>query len=658
VSTQPLHIQKAVNAWRKTMKEAGEHARTSGVRGFQDFKIHDGYVPLLWMGKKLAAMPDDSLKAYRSLLAKGYEKAGIDPKSAKTISRAVMNRKLSQARGLDTNPGALLSKDSREFLREMLDNDGISLAEQNALFGRIDVTLAERGKSARAKGRVPIDLTVSDTAGRSLLDIVDNDLYSVGSRYFTEIAGRSALARKGIRHDGAWRAVKNAALKEAQVSGHADIAELGEILDSTYSQFLGQPVGTGVHRGARRMMEWTMTSMLGMVGVPQAAEAGNVLASMGIANIFKYSPDLFAYRKAVKAGTVDKSLLSELNAHLGGLWDEHLFMRPEVRLDQALGDSGGVWGTIDNVLAGSKEYLGYVSGLNQVKNIEQQFVAISQANKLVKMVQAGDNNPKILARFKDIGWDEATIKSVDDKIKSGIISFQDNGSVNRLNLEQWDAKTYEDFTVGMHRHSAQIIQFPLIGETATWQHKTFGAIVSQFRSFGMLAVEKQTARQIKMADTETFTAFSYSLGLSALLYTARVHATSLGRPDAKEYKEKRLSPAAMANGALQWSGVFSLASEGVNAAASVGLIPADWGGGGAGRASGSGAFSLDKNIPAVSQGLRGIQLGAGILTSLSPFNDNQLGNKEIDHAFAAVPLGNTYPALLLKNALHNITEED
>ena len=659
-SQAPVYVQNAVNAWRKSMKEAADLSRSSGVRGMQDIRVHDGYVPLLWAGQKMAALGGTARKGYQDLLTTAYTQAGIDAKSAGIIAGAVFNRKVKQAIGLDTNPGALLSRDSREFLKEMLDLNNVTKAEQDALFGRIDGTLAERGKAARAKGRTPVDLTVTDSQGRSLIDLVNNDLYTVGSRYITEMAGRSALARKGIRHDGAWRAIRNAAAQDAQRHGE-DAVRVSETLDGIYQQFLGRPVGEGIHKGGRRMLEWSMTSMLGTVGLAQAAESGNIIAAYGIANLMKYAPDVRKFRNSVKKGTADDSLLNELNVHYGGMWDEHLFLRPEVRLDQAGGTSSAMWGALDNVLAGSKEMLGYMSGMNHIRRLQQQFVAIGQVNRVVSMLKDGTQNTKLLSRFADAGWDERTLRSIKSKIDDGTVTFQKNGAVDKLNLEMWDARTYEQFALGMHRHSNQLIQFPLIGETANWQHKTLGAMLSQFRTFPMLAAEKQAARGIRIGDPEALLAFQYGLGLSALLYTGRVHALSSGRPDREEFMERRLAPGALVNGALQWAPMFSLTSEVVNAATAGGLLPADWGTGGVGRSGGGGgspAFSFDRQVPAISVLRSGMQVGTGLLTSISPFNENTWGNAETDNVFRAAPLGNIAPMQLLKNQLHNIPEED
>lgn len=656
-SNAPQYIQDAATAWRKGMKEVAELARDSGVKGFDEFKILDGYVPLHWNGKAIIkAKAAGTLGRYTKMLEKGYVRAGISEKDAATIAKAVFNRQMKKAVGIDTNPGALLARDSREFLREMLDMNGVSKAEQEALFGRIDTTLAEQGKSARAKGRVPIDLTVTD-GDLTLFDIVNNDMPSIGSRYFTEMSGRSALARKGITNDGAWRAVKNTALQSAIDAGDENIDQLTKILDGAYNQFLGQPVGEGIHRGMRRLQELSMTSMLGMVGVPQMAESANVIAAHGLANLFKYAPDVRAYRKAIKAGTADKSLLSELQAHLGGMWDEHLYYRPEVRLDQAHGDTSGMFNVLDNVLAGSKEILGYMSGMNTIKNIQQQFTAIGQANKLVKMIQKGGTDKTILNRFRDVGWDEKTLAGIKKHIDDGTITFQDNGSLDRLNLHAWDAKLVEDFSIGMQRHSAQLIQFPMVGETAYWQHSTIGSMMTQFRSFSMLAIEKQTARNLRFSDTEAMSAFTYSLGLSSLLYMTKVHAVSVGKKDRKEYLEKKLNAAAIFNGALQWSGVFSITSEGVNAASAVGLLPADWGSGSVGR-GGAASFSIDKQVPAVSTAISGIKLTSGLLESIAPFGEHEFGKQEINSFFASIPLGNIYPSLILKNVLQGTVDEE
>jgi len=214
----------------------------------------------------------------------------------------------------------------------------------------------------------------------------------------------------------------------------------------------------------------------------------------------------------------------------------------------------------------------------------------------------------------------------------------------------------ETFSIGMNRHSAQLIQFPMLGETATWQHKTIGAMLIQFRSFPLLAIEKQTARNIRHADGEAATAFAGSLGLASAIYMTKVHLTSLGRPDREEYLEQRLNPMAIFNGGLQWAGVLGPASEIVNGFSATGLLPADWGSGHVGR--GGGGYSLDANVPAWSVARSGMRVGTDIIKAISPFTDAKYGNSEIDNVFKAAVLGNTLPATWLKNVFHNIPEEE
>lgn len=652
-SDAPQYIQHATDAWRKSMKEGAELAKANGVKGFDEIVVHDGYVPLLWKGTIINKLKDTPkmLKRYQKLLTTAYIRAGIDTDSAGKIAKAVFNRKSSQAIGLDANPGALLSKDSREFFEQMLIDNGHSTDEIATLFQRIDGTLEQRGVSGRAKGRVPLDLTVAD--GKiSLLDIVDNDLSNVGTRYFTEMSGRSALARKGIRSDSDWTSIRDNILEEVSLTDPQALEKTRKILDGLYSQFLGQPVGEGVDRGWRRLKEWTANSMLGMTGLPQLAEFDQIIAAHGVSAVMSYIPELRAYTKAVKAGTADETLLGELQGYLGGMWDEHLFMRPEVRLEDATTGHNG-WQIFDNLTAGTREYMGYASGMNQVKSMQQKIVSIGQANKVMKMLRDGTDTDRLLTRFQDVGWSPEHLNKFKKYIDNGTVTFQESGALDKLNLQSWHSLDVEDFTIGMQRHSAQMIQRPHIGETAYWQHKTLGAMLTQFRSFPLLAAEKQTARRLKINDPEAYMSFLYGIGISSMLYAAKVHTVSLGRPDRKKYLEKRLSKGAIINGALQWSSGLSFLGEAVSASAALGLVPEDWGTGSTGR-----SMSAEQFVPGLSVGKKALTVGAGITKSLSPWQEYSPGPKEVNAVFGALPAGNTAPFVALKNIMLNIPKED
>jgi len=381
-----------------------------------------------------------------------------------------------------------------------------------------------------------------------------------------------------------------------------------------------------------------------------------VFAAHGVANVFKYSSDLRMFRRAVKNGTADKTLLGDLAAHHGGMWGEEKFFRPRVRLDDASGSSNDMFKVLDNVIAGGKEVLGYMNGMNQIKNMQQQIVAISQANRVIKMLKSGVDNPRLLKRFKSIGWDDKMLASFKSKIDDGTVTFQKNGNIDMLNLEKWDDLTAENFTLGLHTHSGQLIQFPQIGETAYWMHGTLGSSLTQFRSYPIVAIEKQLGRNIRMADPESFLTASYGLAFSSMLYMSKVQVTSIGRKDRQAYLDERLNAGAIFNGALQWSGIFSGATELMNVSAATGLIPSNWSTGSVGRSGGS-AYSLDSNVPAVSVAKNLMKFTTGTMTSISPLNENRFDKAEINAGFGAMVLGNTLPMIWLKNVIHGKLDE-
>ena len=194
----------------------------------------------------------------------------------------------------------------------------------------------------------------------------------------------------------------------------------------------------------------------------------------------------------------------------------------------------------------------------------------------------------------------------------------------------------------------------MIGETAFWQHSTLGSMLSQFRSFTMLSIEKQTSRQLRFADTETFTAFSFGVGLSSLLYMTKAQATSIGRPDREEYLDKKLAAGAMINGAIQWSGAMGATSEFINAMAATGILPNEMGSGSIGRSGGG--FNLTDQIPSLSVATKGVNLSTNLLSRITPFGEADSMKRDINNAFAIAPLGNTAPAILLKNLLQGTVE--
>jgi hypothetical protein len=118
------------------------------------------------------------------------------------------------------------------------------------------------------------------------------------------------------------------------------------------------------------------------------------------------------------------------------------------------------------------------------------------------------------------------------------------------------------FVQSVHRGTKQIIQGTFIGETGKWAHNDVLKMLTQFRTFSLVAIEKQWNRQA--GNYGTATALGILLGtmtLAAPIYMVRMGLQSIGRDDQDEFLEKRLHPAAIAQGTLNYVALSGLSND-------------------------------------------------------------------------------------------------
>jgi hypothetical protein len=652
-------VRGAADAWQSMMDEALKVGKMSGIRAFEHIDNVSGYVPLKWSGRLLRqAAKNGMLDDYVELAAEGYRNVGMPPKMANSISKHIINRSMYKDIGLDVNPGVLISKDSRNFLEEVMKEVAIPEEEMRAFFSKIDTQAADRGTASMARRRTSIDLTTSRN-GKSLIDIVDNDMATLGTRYSTEVSGRSALARKGIKDDASWRSIREAVLSSV-AGAQEDPAAMAKRLDAIYNQFLGRPVGTGVNRNARRLMDLATVSSLGMVQFAQLAETGAIMASHGIATMFKASPDLLKFRRemkaAVKAGADTskvQGVLSELKVHFGGIWDEHLLYRPEVRLMDKYGEDGAVAQVFDRVIASASEMMGNINGMNQIKTMQQQFVVMMQADKVIQYLKAGTEDARLLTRFKETGWDEKFLKKLRKRIDNGTITFQDNGAIDKLNMHTWnDAALVEDFGVGLHRHSNQLIQLPMIGETSYWQHGTIGSMLTQFRTYPLVAIEKQMLRHARINDRELYLTMTYGMGLSAMLSVAKAGVSNIGAKDGMKNFQDSMEPRNLAISSMKWVNVFGPAVEVLDGLSALGITSPVLSSNTVGRTGRvyqpTVGFS-DRSIPSVGTAFDIGRGAAGVFKAVNPMYDHTFDQRDFRYVIGSAPWNNTVQGKVITN---------
>lgn len=501
------------------MAEALEIGQRSGWEAMQGIPRQPGYIPLTWNGTSILRV---GKQKSINLIAQGYRSIGMDADTAQEIAAAVVKRSLDGTAGVDTDISGLLAKDKRGQLAVALEGMGMSQEKINALLKNLDKAEQQAGPGF-TKGRTNIDLTVADPDGTALIDLVDNDLNAILSRYSREVAGRSALAKKGIKSDGDWNRMKNAALKENErVRGLSDGDDkLSEHLDDIKSYFTASPIAGGINANVRRVQQLATISSLGMVGAAQLAELGTVVGRMGLKAAARNIPAAKEVATLAKSRELSGDVLDELRPLLGDFDYDHLLYRPDIQIDDKV--SGAVdaknWvGILDKGLGRGNTLLGYASGMNTVRHFEHRMAARMMIDRFSRI--ALDGVDKRGARLEDTGLYGADLDQVTAQIRRHAVRDA-NGTVTSLNLARWPESVAETFAMAINRHTAQVVQRQLAGETSNWMHKSIGSLLTQFRHFPIVAFEKQLLRNLRYHDQSFYTTLLYGFAVSYGVQTIR-----------------------------------------------------------------------------------------------------------------------------------------
>lgn len=507
-------VVSAADKWDEMMEEALNIGKKSGWEAMQDIPSRKGYVPLQWNG---AAILRVGKRRSQQLISRGYQSVNIPKEMADEIAAAVVKRALDGTAGVDANIAGLLQKNQRGQLRTALEQMGLKDDQINGMMRVLDVREAKAGPSF-TKGRTKIDLnqTVNDL---SLIDLVDNDLNAIASKYARDVSGRAAMAKKGFTNDTIWNNWKSAAMKDnARVAGLADGQDdnLSEFLDDIKSYFTATPIAGGINKNARRLQQFATISSLGMVGAAQLAELGTVVGRLGLKAAAKAMPAVDDIATLARTPKKAGGVIDELRPLLGDFDYDHLLYRPDIVIDDKISgamDLTTFGKVLDKGLGRGNVMLGYASGMNTVRHMEHRMAAKMMINKFADLARNPDRIQKSAARMEDIGMGPKQLQDAIKQINKHAV-FDGNGTLIKINLTQWPEETAEQFAIAINRHTAQVVQRQLAGETSNWMHKTVGSLLTQFRHFPMVAFEKQLLRNLRFHDQATMSTILYGFAVS------------------------------------------------------------------------------------------------------------------------------------------------
>lgn len=550
-----------------------------GAEGLSD--ISRGYVPRRMNGKYLQDLHRtnpavytqiekalgrrffDSFTAMQKALIAAGEKdiKPISEAKAATIAQGMMRRAIDRASGMDGSTIGLLDRAARDEIRTILESKGMDFTDIEHTFKLMDKRLGSKSGSNRLKGRMEVDIAspveLEDGSKFALTDLFDNDLNKLMYSYAEEMSGRIALARQGITSDNDFEQLLNAVKNENKSE---NVAEDIQLLRDMYSTMLGRPLqGQGQSKIAQILTQLNPLQSLGQVGWAQASESSLAVARLGIGAMMKSIPMAARLIVGARKGmlSADDALILKdieaLNGPVGEFWRTH---RPSTDVMERLNKDGQIAHTADRLLKAGQHLNGYISFMHQIMEAQLKTTAVLATRQFAKEIQAG----VLTKRIADAGWTKDSMAAVKRQLDQHAVF--ERGELKDLNVSAWtDRNAVDDFARNIERLSGQLIQRDYAGESASWMHKDMGRLLLSLRGYSVRAFNKQLVRNVQIGDAIAAQSVALGLAFSSLSYTAKMYTMSAMREDREEFLAERLSPMALAQGALGYMALGSFGPE-------------------------------------------------------------------------------------------------
>lgn len=553
-----------------------DQAQRAGVKGFETIPKNLTYFTHRWNKFKIQEMyqkyGDD---AVHGLLRQGLINGSTDlsDDAADQIARVMLDKIRSDVAGVDSGFSRLFTADSRETLKQiMLEEkfgkinkqtgryEEFSEADVDNLLGLFEQT--ERGVPARAKARLRFDMeTEIEFGGQtlSLKELQDRDAEQVFTMYASEMAGRIALAKKGIKSETDFNKMINEGRKyaEANTISRGATDKESEISQVMYNLLLGRRPSPQYDPNAtymkitRLVQDYNFLRLMGQVGWAQFAEIGNAYNVNGFKGMLQVMPEYRSMLNRARDGKLSDPVLRDIEAFYG-TGSDRMIQQMINRLDYM--ETGAVigGGKLGRALGKAqlrtdqlKRLQADVSGMAPITLMLERGTARVVAQTLSDL--AYENASLSLKRLNSLGLDDDTAKLVFKNIKEHAkvqsSALFRNKKLRELNLENWDPDAREAFGVALARWTRRTIQQNDVGNLSLFMTKPWGQVITQFRTFQIVSHSKQLMHNLQMNDARAYLAMTFSAMTAGAAYFAQQNVKMIGMNDRerKKYAEENLS---------------------------------------------------------------------------------------------------------------------
>jgi hypothetical protein len=557
-----------LTAGYERMRVAQQRLKTPGWAGLPE--TSHGYMPHRMSARRIRAMSPDQGRVLHSVLTEQFITIeGMDLSFADGLASRYIQTVKDRATTGRSAPIGVHNSEAADIVEEAAQSMGMSRDEANALAKRV-----LRGAPAHTRHRLRLDLTrqyEADGQPFQLLDLFETDQLTLLRNQSSRVSGETALVNHGVMGSAGLKLIREAMANYGTKDGKAENAAL-EAFDQVSAELLGSPFGTNRGLGMQRAMQFNSLASLGGVGFNQFAEFLNGAITLGTRNALaavgsfgRLRAEIIALSKGQRVNNPIIGSLETYGAEFGT--DQYKMVFPfdmPDRLNETFGADDLT--AADRLLRGGVHLQGKLSLWRAITSAQQRGMAEQIVHKALRYIRDGKSDTALA----DMGIGAELAAGIRAELANAA-TFDARGKLTSFDITKLENKEAANaFVQAVHRGTQQIIQGTFIGETGRWAHSDFLKLMMQFRTFSLIAVEKQWNRQA--GNYGTAKALGMLLGTMAFaapIYMIRAGIQSLGRDDQDEYLAKQLRPDMIARATLNYVALSGLAGDLIDATSAV-----------------------------------------------------------------------------------------
>lgn len=556
------------------------------MKGFDEIAENPNYLLRAHNLKKL----DDAIskfgentvyRVFSRAIAKGTDNLSEEDASriAKAYIKSIRSRKFQELQ-----ISRVLDGDQQDMLEKMLMESGELGAEDISRIARELKAVKKEGEAGRtgsAKSRLRLDETYRETwrgadgkdQSLGVEDILNNNAENLMNHYTRQITGAGEVAAMlkqfAIKSaDGqddivpTFETLMNQVRSTSESMGMTptEVSEAVTKMELLHKAVLGIPLSprTRFTEALRMLRDFNFIRVMNQVGFAQLAEFGNTLGNAGFKATMQNIPAMRNIYRRAKDGHLEDELLDELES-IWGIGTDRLRRTYTNRMDDYGVYEGATTGKFDNLLQAGKAITADISLMAPINTALQRMTGRAMVTKFANIARGGK---KLSAkRMRHLGLTDEMGDRVSAMLREHA-SLQEGmlgRKVRRINIDDWtDQDAAAAFVNAIDRTSRRIIQENDIGNLSMWMTSDFGKSMIQFRSFATVAWQKQLLAGVHHRDMATLSSWLLSMYFGSMAYMGQTVINSVGREDANDYLDKRLSAAEVGKAAFMRAGYASL----------------------------------------------------------------------------------------------------